>query len=162
MGNRVFNESQSYRGTWVIYLILLVELPTLILMLVLFFSSEEKKEIGIALVFVISVLSLVLTLILNMKLETRIDDHGIHFRYLPFIRKWRLIPKKFITAAEVISFNPLLDFGGWGMKSNKTTKLFNITGNHGILIESDESKKILLGTLKAEELKSFLEDWMEE
>ena len=141
MGNRVFNESQSYRGTWVIYLILLVELPTFILMLVLFFSSEEKKEIGIALIFVISILSLVLTLILNIKLETRIDYSGIHFRYHPFIRKWRLIPKNSIISTGVISFNPLLDFGGWGMKTNKTTKLFNVTGDQGLLIESNESKK---------------------
>jgi hypothetical protein len=162
MANRVFNERQSYRGTWVIYLILLVELPTFILMLVLFFSSEEKKEIGIALVFVISILSLVLTLILNIKLETRIDYSGIHFRYLPFIRKWRLIPKNSIISTGVISFNPLLDFGGWGMKTNKTTKLFNITGDQGLLIESNGSKKILLGTLKAEKLKSFLENWMEQ
>lgn len=143
-------------------MILLVELPTFILMLVLFFSSEEKKEIGIALVFVISILSLVLTLILNIKLETRIDYSGIHFRYLPFIRKWRLIPKNSIISTGVISFNPLLDFGGWGMKTNKTTKLFNITGDQGLLIESNGSKKILLGTLKAEKLKSFLENWMEQ
>ena len=145
-----------------IYLILLVELPTLILMLVLFFSAEEKKEIGIALVFVVSILSLVLTLILNIKLETRIDDSGIHFRYLPFIRNWRLIPKDSIISADVISFKPLIDFGGWGMKVNGTTKLFNITGDQGLLIGSGESKKILIGTLKAKELKSFLEDWMEE
>lgn len=162
MGNRVFNESQNYRGTWVIYLILLVELPTLILMLVLFFTSEEKKEIGIALIFVVSILSLILTLILNIKLETRIDETGIHFRYLPFIRKWRLIQINSIISAEVISFNPLLDFGGWGIKGNKTTKLFNITGDQGLLIDSGESKKILLGTLKAKELKSFLEDWKED
>ncbi|MDI1321719.1 MAG: hypothetical protein PSV36_03155 [Algoriphagus sp.] len=162
MANRVYKESQTYRGTWVFYLILLVELPTLILLAVLFFTSEEKKETGIALVFVFGVMSLVLALILNIKLETRIDHQGIQFRYLPFIRKWRLLSKASIISAEVISFNPLLDFGGWGMKGNRTTKLFNITGNQGLLVESGASKKILLGTLKAKELKSFLEDWIEE
>jgi hypothetical protein len=73
-----------------------------------------------------------------------------------------LIPKNSIISTGVISFNPLLDFGGWGMKTNKTTKLFNITGDQGLLIESNGSKKILLGTLKAEKLKSFLENWMEQ
>lgn len=82
MGNRVYLESQTYRSTWVFYLILLVELPTLILLTVLFFTSEEKQETGIALVFVFGVMSLVLALILNIKLETRIDHQGIHFRYL--------------------------------------------------------------------------------
>lgn len=162
MANRVFNESQTYRGTWLIYLILLVELPPVILLTVLFFTSEEKQEMGIALVFVFGIMSLALTLILNIKLETRIDHRGIHFRYLPFIRKWRLISKMSILSAEVITFNPLLDFGGWGIKRNRTTKLYNITGDHGLLVDSGEIKKILLGALKAGELKSFLEDWIEE
>ena len=162
MANFVFNESQTYRGTWLIYLILLIELPTVILLTVLFFTSEEKQEMGIALVFVFGIMSLALTLILNIKLETRIDHLGIQFRYLPFIRKWRLLSKESILAAEVITFNPLLDYGGWGMKGNKTTKLYNITGDQGILVDTGESKKILLGTLKAKELSSFLEDWIEE
>lgn len=162
MANLVFNESQTYRGTWLIYLILLIELPTVILLTVLFFTSEEKQEMGIALVFVFGIMSLALTLILNIKLETRIDHLGIQFRYLPFIRKWRLLSKESILAAEVITFNPLLDYGGWGMKGNKTTKLYNITGDQGILVDTGESKKILLGTLKAKELSSFLEDWIEE
>ncbi len=117
---------------------------------------------GIALVFVFGIMSLALTLILNIKLETRIDHLGIQFRYLPFIRKWRLLSKEYILAAEVITFNPLLDYGGWGMKGNKTTKLYNITGDQGVLVDTGESKKILLGTLKAKELSSFLEDWIEE
>lgn len=160
MGTRVFNESQSYRGTWLIYLILLIELPTVILLLVLFFTSDEKREMGIALVFVFGIMSLAMALILNIKLETRIDDQGIRYRYLPFIRKWKLFRKESIVTIEVITFNPLLDYGGWGMKGNKTTNLYNITGDEGILIDSGESKKTLLGTLKAKELKSFLEDWV--
>lgn len=162
MANRVYKESQTYRSSWVFYLILLVELPMLILLTVLFFTSEEKQEMGIALVFVFGIMSLVLTLIFNIKLETRIDEQGIHYRYLPFIRKWRLIRKESILSAEVISFNPLLDYGGWGMKGNRTTKLFNITGDQGLLIDKGETKKILLGTLKVKELKSFLEDWIED
>jgi hypothetical protein len=162
MANRVYKESQTYRSTWVFYLILLVELPTLILLTVLFFTSEEKQEMGIALVFVFGIMSLVVGLILNIQLETRIDHQGIHYRYLPFIRTWRLLSKASIISAEVITFNPLLDYGGWGMKRNKTTKLFNITGNQGLLVDSGEPKKTLLGTLKAKELKSYLEDWIEE
>jgi hypothetical protein len=162
MANRVFNESQSYRGTWLMYLILMLELPTLILLTVLFFTSEEKQEMGIALVFVFGIMTLAMTLIFNIKLETRIDNHGVHFRYLPFIRKWRLIKKESIRSLEVITFNPILDYAGWGMKGNKTTKLYNITGDAGILIDSGESKKTLLGTLKAQDLKTFLEDWIEE
>ncbi len=162
MANRVFNESQSYRGTSLIYLILLLELPTLVLLTVLYFTSEEKQEMGIALVFVMAIMSLVMALILNIKLETRIDDQGIHFRYLPFIQKWRLLSKPSIISAEVITFNPLFDYGGWGMKGNKTTKLYNITGDEGILIDSGESKRTLLGTIKTKELRSFLEDWIEE
>jgi hypothetical protein len=161
MANRVFHENQSYKGTWLIYFILLIELPTLILLIVLFFTSEEKQELGIALVVVIGIMSLIMTLLFHIKMETRIDDQGIHYRYLPFIRTWRLIPKASILSVEVISFNPIMNYGGWGMKGNRTTKLYNLTGDQGVLINTGDSKKVLLGTLKAKELRSFLEDWTE-
>lgn len=161
MSNRVFNESQSYKGTWVIYVILMLELPTVILLTVLYFTTEEKQEMGFALVFIFGIMSLVLFLFFNIRLETRIDHQGIHYRYLPFIRNWKLIKKESIRSMEVITFNPISDYGGWGMKGNKTTKLYNITGDAGFLVDSGETKKTLLGTLKAKELKSFLDDWKE-
>lgn len=161
MANRVFNEEQTYRGTWIIYLILLFELPTIVLLLVFYFRAEDKSEMGTALIVVVSTLLLIFLLILNLKLETRIDDKGVSFRYFPFIRNWRLIEKDRILSIQVIKYSPITDYGGWGLKGNKTAKAYSILGDEGILISTGERKKIMIGTSKAKELRVFLENWKE-
>ncbi|MBN3584547.1 hypothetical protein JYB64_19300 [Algoriphagus aestuarii] len=162
MSNQVFNEKQSYKGSWIMYLILLTEIPTLILMLVLFITSDEKQEMGIALVVVILVMALSFFLILSISLETRIDQFGIKYKYSPFIRTWRIIPKKEIIDIQVISFNPIFDFGGYGIKSNKTTKLYNVLADEGLLVNTGEKRKILIGTSERKKLEAFLTLWKEE
>ncbi|UZD24685.1 hypothetical protein PBT90_14995 [Algoriphagus halophytocola] len=162
MANRVFKESQSYAGTWVMYFILLVEAPTLILLVVLYFTSEEKQEMAIALGVVLGAMALTLSLIFNIKLETRIDNQGISFRYMPFIRKWRKYSRAQVKRWEVSEYQPIMDYGGWGLKGNKTTKAYTVLGTEGLLLDVGEKKKIRIGTMKAKEMQAFMENWMEE
>ncbi|WP_339876996.1 hypothetical protein [uncultured Algoriphagus sp.] len=162
MATRIFKETQSYVGSWVMYVIILTELPVLILLIVLYATSQKKQEMALALGLVVGTMVLILGLISNLKLETRIDPKGISFRYKPFILKWRQFPKEAIKYAKVINYSPLTDFGGWGFKGNKTTKAYSVLGNEGLLINVGEKKKILIGTMKSKELADFIENWMEE
>ncbi len=162
MHGRIFKEEQSYRGTWVLYLVLMLEIPTLVLVSVLVLTSETDKHEGIIALFaVFAIMGLVLGLLFNIKLETRIDEKGIHFKYFPFV-KWRLIEKFSIKGAKVISFNPFTEHGGWGIKGNSTTKAYTVIGENGLAIDLGEKKKILIGTQKPKELTDFIENWMED
>lgn len=139
----------------------MVEAPILILVTTVVLNSEsEKKEaiIGLSLFLVLFVL--VFVFLMNLKLTIRIDEKGITFRYFPF-SSWKTISKSQVISAEVITFNPLSDYGGWGVKGNKTTKVYTVFGNSGLLIDSGEKKKILIGTQKPKELAGFIEDWKE-
>jgi len=56
-----------------------------------------------------------------------------------------------ITAVEVISFNPLWDFGGWGIKKGTIKTRGNVqgyfmSGTHGVLVQTDNGKNYLLGS----------------
>jgi hypothetical protein len=161
MYGRIFKEEQTYKGTWVMYLILMLEIPTLILVGVVVFNTESEKQEGmIALGAVICIMVLAMTLIFNIKLETRIDQLGIHYKYFPFI-KWRMIEKSRILEARVHSFSPISDHGGWGIKGNKSTKAYTILGDSGLEIDLGEKKKILIGTQKPKELSEFIKNWLE-
>lgn len=162
MANRIFKESQSYLGTWLMYVMILTEVPVLILLIVLYANSEDKQEMAVALGVVLGTMALVIILILNLKLETRIDREGVSFKYSPFIRKWRTYPREIIKSYEVINYSPLTDYGGWGIKGNKTTKVYSVLGDEGILLDVGEKKRILIGTMKSKELDSFMNIWMEE
>ena len=162
MENGIFKEEQSYLGTWVMYAIILTELPIVILLIVLYVTSDDQQDMAIALAVVIGTLVLLLLFISNLKLETRIDSNSLSFRYRPFIRKWRQFSKEEIKSIEVIKYSPLIDYGGWGFKGNKTTRAYSVLGDEGLLLDVGEKKKLLIGTMKSRELADFVENWMEE
>ncbi|MDX5338767.1 MAG: hypothetical protein LPK25_07060 [Cyclobacteriaceae bacterium] len=161
MAYQIFKELQTYRGTWVMYLILMLELPTVILVSVLLWNEEgEVQEKIIAMALIISIMILAFSFLMSIQLKTRIDEKGIHFRYFPFT-SWKTISRNQINSLEVVSFNPLMDHGGWGIKGNRKTKAYTIIGDFGLEIDLGEEKKILIGTQKDKELRYFLENWRE-
>jgi hypothetical protein len=162
MANHVFKETQTYRGTWVMYLIIMIEFPVLLLLLIFFIQAEDKAEMGFALIFAGSIISLLFLLLMNLKLETRIDQMGVSFKYFPFINAWRKYPREKIHSISVLAYSPISDFGGWGIKGNTTTKAYSILGDKGLLLDVGEKKKILIGTMKAKELEDYLFTWKEE
>lgn len=162
MANQIFKEQQTYRGTWVMYLILMLELPAIILVSVVVLNdSGNLSEKIIAITVMASVMILAFSLIMSLQLKTRIDEKGVHFRYFPFT-KWRTYPKDQIRSIEVVKFNPLMDHGGWGIKGNRSTKAYTVIGDQGIELDLGESKKVLIGTQKEKEMAYFLENWREE
>lgn len=162
MANLVFKEVQSYKGTWVMYLILLIELPFILLLATLIVNTEKgiKEELwGIGIVVLI--ISLTFLLLILIRLETRIDEYAVKFRFFPFILSWRTFPKSQIRQIQIIKYSPLTDYGGWGLKGNRSTKAYSIIGDEGILLDIGEKKKIMIGTQKGKELRSYLEEWLE-
>lgn len=143
------------------YLILILELPMLIVVSTIVWTSDSQEATWvIPLIFLI--MGLVFLFLMSFKLETRIDTNSIKYRYVPFFSKWRTILKTEIKTIEVINYSPISDFGGWGIKGNSTTKAYSILGDQGLLIDSGQKKKIMIGTQKAAELSSFIEQWREE
>lgn len=144
------------------YLILMFEVPTLVLVSVLLLTNPgEPTEKIISLTVLFSIMILIFALVMSLQLKTRIDEKGVHFRYFPFT-KWRTFAKDQIRSIEVVKFNPLMDHGGWGIKGNRSTKAYTVIGDHGLELDLGESKKVLIGTQKEKELKYFLENWREE
>lgn len=162
MPSRIFKEEQSYRGTWIMYLILLLEIPTMVILTVVMVNSNTNGDENLFALFgVICLMIGVMLFILNIRLVTRIDDQGVHFRYFPLV-KWQKIQKAQIQSAKVVSFSPLTDHGGWGIKGNSTTRAYTIIGDQGLELDIDEKKKLVIGTQKPKELSEFMANWMEE
>lgn len=162
MSGGVFKETQTYRGTWIMYLMMMTEIPTLILVTVILLnSSEDISEAIIHLAIIFSIMAVAFTLLMTIKLDVRLDHKGIHYKYSPFINKWRLIAKSDIISIEVIKYAPISDYRGWGLKGNKTTKAYSVIGDMGILLDVGEEKKIMIGTQRGSELSVFVENWKE-
>jgi hypothetical protein len=96
-----------------------------------------------------------------ISLSTKIDKSRIFFRLFPF--KSNYIEWKDIRTVTVVKYNPLLEFGGWGLRYSLVgnRKAYSIAGNRGIQIELKTGEKILIGTGKEIQLKSVLSNFAE-
>lgn len=153
----VYEETQGYKKLmW-----LLIPMPITLLMIFTFWIAEEdpaeKTEILYALLLVVGVELLVLLLFLNMKLVTRIDKEGVTFHYRPFLKP-RNYSWKEIKTAVVRKYNPIGEYGGWGLRAGwkKKNKAFNVWGNKGLQLELSDGTRILIGTQQQQDMVLFL------
>jgi hypothetical protein len=92
-------------------------------------------------------------------LVTKINTSGISFRYFPFQNRYLVFPFSEIERCEVRQYDPMKEYGGWGVRYNFKTKekAYNVSGNMGIQLYLKDGKKILIGTQKPDEAKTVLQ-----
>lgn len=89
-------------------------------------------------------------------LITEIDDHQIRYRFFPFQRNFKVIDKKDTKKVEIITYRPIADFGGWGVRVGRKGLAYNVSGNQGLYITFENNRNLLIGTQKEDELEEFL------
>lgn len=106
------------------------------------FQVPLKEQIPFMIVAVVIVF--IYLLFGKMVILIHYDDLVIHIGYLGWINK--VIPLSHIADAEIVEFNPLRDFGGWGIRCGKfkgeLTGCYTLSGNRGVLLILNEGKRI--------------------
>tara|TARA_R110002049_G_scaffold305723_1_gene503085 strand:- start:1407 stop:1907 length:501 start_codon:yes stop_codon:yes gene_type:complete len=157
---RIFKEEQRFTQTW---LLVIISFSTLIPLAIIIKEFSEKQEGMSQSELIISILGVLLAagLIFIFKLETRIDENGIHYKFFPFHLKMKTIKWENIKKAYVRNYDPIGEYGGWGLKGgafwNKSKgRAINVSGTVGIQLELKNGKKILIGTHKEQDAKQVL------
>ena len=150
-----FQETQRFRQIWIWVLILGI---TGISLGALFFMERDAPLDFSDIVFPIGMLLLLNLLFLSFKLSTRIKEDRLSFRFFPFTR-WRSYRFEAIDAMELVEYNGLWEYGGWGIKWNGDSWSYTTGGKCGILVNT-EGKKFLLGTHKPEEAKRAIAQFL--
>lgn len=157
---KVFKEEQRFTQLWLIVLIAV----SLIVPIAILIQEYIKEKSSLSTTSLIISLSLIIgsgLLIFAFKLTTRIDEKGIHYQFFPFHFKLKLIPWDDISKAYVRTYDPIGEYGGWGLKggalwNSKKGKAINVSGDVGIQLELKNSKKLLIGTQKKEDAYNVL------
>ena len=94
----------------------------------------------------------------QMRLITRITEEGIYVRFVPFHFKEQFYPWESIESAQVRTYSPLMEYGGWGIKYgfNGQGKVYNVAGNQGLQLVFKSGEKLLIGTQKGSEIQAFV------
>lgn len=73
------------------------------------------------------------------------------------MRQFKIYPWEQIASVSIVSYNPIQDFGGWGLKkSKKYGKGYTTKGNKGLWIQLTDGQSILLSVFAIEDIKTIL------
>lgn len=157
----VINEQQSFRGTILMYGIILLELPTLVLIITLYFTGKLGDDGWIALLTVGTLIPLAFFLIMNITLETRMDHSSFKYKSGPFHRSWRILNKKDIKTISVDKKDGFLDYGGIGIRISGKTRAYIFFADYVIEIETI-NRKLVFSTTKPKEFQKMIDHWKSE
>ncbi|MFD1293611.1 hypothetical protein ACFQ5N_07165 [Lutibacter holmesii] len=160
---KVFTEQQKFTQPLVIIALSIALLVSLFLtfkdwnIIVTGNLSDKFKTLSGLLIVL-----LVIALFINLKLKTRIDERGIYYQFFPAHIAFKFIDWKDISSCTIRKYDPISEYGGWGIKinlfKNKETA-FTTKGTIGLQLELTNGKKILIGTQKKEALQRTLESY---
>lgn len=151
----------------------LLVMPLVILFLVaigleghmIFRPALETDELWPAWALYVSIggiaLNVIVTLILIFaKLQVYFDASTLYFRFFPFHLRYKKINFDEIAAVYPRTYQPLGEFGGWGIRWTPKGRAYNVSGNRGVQLELKNNKKVLIGSQRANEFAAQLQEAM--
>ena len=161
-----FCEVQQFRKTWIWVLVLPISLFLVILFdygmvkqLILGhpWGSRPLSDTALTIVGPLGVLfGIGLALLFySTKLIIEVRDDALLIRFFPLTHQ--KIPFEDIRHCEVRTYNPIREFGGWGIRYGRGGKAYNVSGNRGVQIELPTGKRLLIGSQRPEELARAVE-----
>lgn len=117
------------------------------------FGNSPMPDVGLILFFILMLAFNYFFWIL--KLKTTINEKGIEYSFYPLQLKPKTIQWNEIDNIYVRKYNPIMEYGGWGLKPGAR----NIKGNIGIQLELKNGKKILIGTQKQQEVERVIQTY---
>jgi len=95
-----------------------------------------------------------------MKLITEVRDDGLYVRLYPLHFSFKRIPLESIREFTVVTYRPILQYGGWGIRYGWRGNAYNVSGNRGLKLEFFKGRHLLIGSQRPEELAHALRPFM--
>jgi hypothetical protein len=79
------------------------------------------------------------------RLIIELRDDAIHIQYVPFMS--RSIPYESVVSFEQRTYNPIMEYGGWGIRGFGSGKrAYSMRGNEGVELTLNDGQKVMLGS----------------
>jgi len=94
---------------------------------------------------------------LSLRLITEVRRDGITVRFVPLNRRPQCWACGDIGGYELVTYRPLRDYGGWGIRSGPKGRAYNVSGDRGVRLTLRSGKMHLIGSQKPQRLASALD-----
>ena len=91
------------------------------------------------------------------RLVTEVRPSGLYVRYVPFHRKPRRVPLDGVVRCRPVTYRPVRDYGGWGLRWVPGGFAYNVRGNRGVRIDYADGRHLLIGSQRPEELAAAIQ-----
>jgi uncharacterized membrane protein len=108
------------------------------------YADEQMGDFALHAVagFSIGVMSLIVALLLHMKLEIKVSKGLLQYKYWPYVSTCKTIDKTEIVSWEVVKYNAIFEYGGWGYRyRGLKNRAYTTKGNRGLKIEMANGHK---------------------
>jgi len=95
-----------------------------------------------------------------LELRVSVNEQGIHYQFFPIHLKSHIIKYDEIENIEAITYSPIKDYGGWGIRYRFKAKAYNVKGNKGVKVNLKNGRHILIGSQKTEAFVQALNKFM--
>jgi hypothetical protein len=87
----------------------------------------------------------------HMRLTVEITPGTMRIRYVPLLR--RSIPLSEIVKTEAREYNPILEYGGWGIRGwRRGRTIYSVSGSQCVEFELRDGRTFAVGSRRAVEL----------
>ncbi len=109
-------------------------------------SGEVEDAVAVSPLAGIAIIAVVAT----MGLITELRQDAVKVWLWPLF--WRTLRYEDIVEAEARQYNPLTEYGGWGMRWGISGQAWNVSGRYGVQLVLRDGRRVLIGSRESEEL----------
>ena len=161
---RIFKEEQRFTQTWLLVLLAISVIAPLLIITKEYLAEDSTKSSNEFILTMVAI-SVSIGFIFFFRLSTRIDEKGIHYQFFPVHFSIKTIAWSGINSAIIRNYDPIGDYGGWGIKGGslwgEKGKSITISGDIGIQLKLKNGKLLLIGTQKKSEASKVFENYQE-
>ena len=156
----LYRETQYFRQLWLWAMVLFIALLSLYgafqqLILGKPFGNNPAPDSVMFVMAIVFGIGLPLFMF-TTNLTTEVHSDGLYIRFFPFHLSFRRIAAEEIRGFEACTYNPISDYGGWGIRFGRKGKAYNVSDNRGVQLDLSNGKHLLIGSKKPEELVEAL------
>jgi hypothetical protein len=89
-------------------------------------------------------------------LSAQVTEAGIRLKWGPLGWIKKFIPFDTITKAEAVTYSPLMEFGGWGIRMRGKKRAWTVRGNRAVRMELTDGKIFYLGSERPERFAEWI------
>ncbi len=165
-GQGFFQEVQSFNAppaNWLLLAILALMAGLSVYTLTDYFRSPGSDHAPLVSGVATLIAAIVTWLLLNhCRMETDVRTDGLFIRFRPFIWNWKRIETANMVRHRAVTYSPLWEYGGWGIRIGWKRRAYNPSGTRGVRIEFDDGRHVLIGSAKSEQLDAALSRMLEQ